>query len=134
MVGTNNPFNIRYRKQNVWLGQFSSFDGFSCFSEMEFGIRAACMLVMRTYRKYGLLSVGGIITRFAPPSENKTDNYIAFVIGKMCCFPFTVMNTIPDYVSLLRWMSVFEGNPVSEKQILDVINKYKIVPYKGCRK
>ena len=36
---------------------------------------------MRTYRKkYGLTTIRGIINRFAPPSENNTENYVRY-----CC-------------------------------------------------
>lgn len=74
----NNPLNIRYNKENNWRGQIGSVRGFCQFDNIDHGIRAACRLVMN-YPKP--LSVKGIISRWAPPTENDTKGYIRFVMA-----------------------------------------------------
>ena len=73
-----NPLNIRRVAGTRWKGQ-SSFQGdkdFVQFERMEWGIRAAFVL-LRTYSiKYKANCIQDIITRWAPPSENDTEKYI----------------------------------------------------------
>ena len=73
-----NPLNIRRVAGTRWKGQ-SSFQGdkdFVQFERMEWGIRAAFVL-LRTYAiKYKANCIQDIITRWAPPSENDTEKYI----------------------------------------------------------
>lgn len=80
----NNPLNIRRVPGQHWKGQEppsnSPLKGedreFVQFSSVEYGIRAAFVL-LRTYsRKYKLNCIRDIITRWAPPSENDTERYI----------------------------------------------------------
>ena len=130
MIGRCNPFNIRQSAGNNWLGSVGSTRGFVDFVNMDFGIRAAAILIMRTYRKKNVLTVSEIINRFAPSSENDTRRYVDFVCSRMSCFPFDIPGK-SDYPSLLSAMSVFEGNPVSYVDICFVLAKFNIVPYKN---
>ena len=74
----NNPLNIRRVAGTKWKGQ-SSFQGdkaFVQFEKMEWGIRAAFVL-LRTYSiKYKANCIADIIKKWAPPSENDTERYI----------------------------------------------------------
>lgn len=59
---------------------------FAVFTDMVFGVRAA-LKILRTYmaeppRGHGIKTVRGIVSRWAPPSENATDNYIRIVCGR----------------------------------------------------
>lgn len=130
MIGKNNPFNIRHNAGNHWLGQSVNLEshGFCNFDSLDFGIRAACMLIMRSYRKKGVLSVDEIIHRFAPPSENRTDKYVQYVCNFMGVMPFSIPKP-SEFVSLLLAMSRYEGNPLFPYQILSVIHKFGIKPY-----
>ena len=77
-IKNNNPGNIRHGTQ-TWAGEdIKSHDpAFVCFKTPEYGIRAI-MKIMRTYYdKYSLITIRMIITRYAPPSENNTEAYIA---------------------------------------------------------
>lgn len=56
----------------------SSDSAFKEFETMEWGYRAMFVLLDSYYRK-GLRTIGDMIMRYAPPMENMTDNYIAFV-------------------------------------------------------
>ena len=50
------------------------------FKSMEWGWRAAFSLLTKTYyRKYRLDTIRKIISRWAPPNENKTQAYIEHV-------------------------------------------------------
>ena len=128
MIGKNNPFNIRV-SNSKWIGSNGSERGFVCFDHRKFGIRAACILVMRSYRKLGVLTIQEIIERYAPSVENDSDSYVRFVCQRLGCFPFDIPGRL-TYPSLLSAISVFEGNPVSYDEIINVIREFKIVPYK----
>ena len=73
-----NPLNIRRVASTEWIGQarLQTDRKFVKFDSMEWGIRAACC-ILRTYaRRYGAVCVADIISRWAPPSENNTEQYI----------------------------------------------------------
>ena len=91
----NNPLNIRKVPGTHWKGEvlpsiqggagggslpsIQGGDGggsFVRFSSIEFGLRAAFVL-LRTYSaKYHANCIRDIISRWAPPSENNTEKYI----------------------------------------------------------
>ena len=83
-IRNNNPLNIR--KGNNWKGERQpQLDReFEEFQTMELGIRAAFKL-MRNYitgfsgRTVKFNTIRLLIRRWAPPSENATQNYIDFV-------------------------------------------------------
>lgn len=78
----NNPLNIRFNSANNWDGQTGSDGAFCKFSSMYYGLRAAGRL-MKTYRdKYKADTIGEIIARWAPQSENNTASYTQFVVMK----------------------------------------------------
>ena len=84
-IRANNPSNID-RTSTAWKGQSvdqSSDPRFVVFDAPEWGIRAI-VRVLRSYRdKYGLRTVKGIISRWAPPNENATDAYYNTVAKKL---------------------------------------------------
>lgn len=130
MIGKNNPFNIRVSNSR-WIGSDGETRGFVNFCSLEYGVRAAAILVMRTYRMKSVCTISEIINRFAPPSENNTQRYIDFVCGQMSCFPFDIPKR-NEFSALLCAMSVYEGNPVSITDINEVLYEFNIKPYK-CR-
>ena len=105
-IRNHNPLNIR-RSKDQWKGQVereqsqvclnsAERDGlrpevkglaeaqndraFCQFKSLEYGWRAAFYLLTRTYyHKYRLDTIRGIISRWAPSSENDTSAYIANV-------------------------------------------------------
>ncbi|HIV32004.1 MAG TPA: structural protein P5 [Candidatus Alistipes excrementigallinarum] len=75
-----NPGNIR-RSRTRYKGEVrpSRDPEFKQFASLEWGYRAIFVL-LHTYRvRYGLGSLDGMIARWAPPSENRTDLYLRFV-------------------------------------------------------
>ena len=91
-IRNNNPLNIRLSKDK-WQGQInanvndndnnSSLKGESDFCQfytMEYGWRAAFVILCRTYYgKYGLKTIRDIVSRWAPAKENNTEAYIRHV-------------------------------------------------------
>ena len=79
----NNPLNIRFSAQNDWLGQSGNDRGFVDFQDDAFSYRAADQLISSYATNRGARSVRDVISVYAPPNENDTDNYIRFVSGQM---------------------------------------------------
>lgn len=82
-IRNNNPLNIRIG--NVWLGEVMCPTDleFEQFMSMEYGLRAAFVILRRYIRHYHLDTVQQIVSRWAPRSENQTDSYIATVCQQM---------------------------------------------------
>jgi hypothetical protein len=80
MIAENNPGNIRYYP--AFKGCVGSTKGFCKFSTLGFGYRAILTLLTTYYTKYGLTTIRGIVSRYAPPSENNTESYINLVSRK----------------------------------------------------
>lgn len=86
-IGTanRNPLNIRHSPANRWLGLHPtqpSVKGFCKFIAPAYGYRAAVVLIKTYMRRHGLRTPAQIIARWAPPSENRTELYIACVCGR----------------------------------------------------
>ena len=80
-IRNNNPLNIR-RSKDQWKGLSKTQNdrSFCQFESLEYGWRAAFYLLTRTYyHKYRLYTIRGIVSRWAPSSENNTEAYIANV-------------------------------------------------------
>ncbi|MEQ5135844.1 structural protein [Providencia alcalifaciens] len=78
-IRNNNPGNIDYNPANKWQGQLPMDKviepRFCRFESPEYGIRAL-MKLLSTYHKKGFNTVSKMISRWAPPNENVTQNYI----------------------------------------------------------
>ena len=88
-IRNNNPLNIR-RSGDKWQGQVNvnvnvNVNGsgeaeFCVFSSMEYGWRAAFVILCKTYYgKYKLRTIRDIVSRWAPAKENNTAAYIRHV-------------------------------------------------------
>lgn len=137
----NNPLNIRYRECNNWQGQLSPKKGFCEFKSLYYGYRAAVILLNR-YKKNGVCTVRQIVSRWAPPSENNTDNYVSFVVSWMndriaVSLPFmndfiynenSVITYREDAIFLLFAMTVYEqgyyDSSVRNELELAVVNNF----------
>lgn len=124
MIGQNNPFNIRSSFSH-WKGQDGETRGFCNFKHIDYGIRVALYLLMRSYRRQGLKTISAIISRFAPISDNNTFNYIYYVSNKTGIAMHRDLKSKMDYFLVLHFMSCMEGSPVSLQQISEVYNKFK---------
>lgn len=82
-IRNNNPLNIRFCSHNNWLGKVQfhqrTDESFEEFTEMKYGFRAACRLIQVYVQRHRCSTIHSIVLRFAPPSENYTDEYYKFV-------------------------------------------------------
>jgi len=83
-IRNNNPGNIR-RSADPWQGlaKDQNDDAFFQFSEAKWGIRALARVLISYQDKHGLRTVRAIISRWAPPVENKTSSYIDHVARRL---------------------------------------------------
>ncbi|MGA4191064.1 hypothetical protein ACI2UG_04360 [Ralstonia nicotianae] len=78
-----NPGNIRYgdfARRYGAIGQDGS--GFAVFPDAATGT-AAMQALLRSYGERGLNTVGGVVGRWAPPSENDTSSYAKAVAKRL---------------------------------------------------
>jgi hypothetical protein len=65
-----NPGNIRWDQRTQWQGMTGADDdGFIVFESVEWGIRAMAR-VLNSYRNRGVITLGNIITTWAPAEDN----------------------------------------------------------------
>lgn len=96
-IRNNNPLNIR--KGNNWQGErpVQHDPDFEEFESMQMGIRAAFKL-MRNHitgfngRRPRFNTIRKLIAVWAPPSENSTDKYVAFVCKQTGYSPVEILD------------------------------------------
>ncbi|WP_323111458.1 hypothetical protein [Klebsiella quasipneumoniae] len=82
-VRNNNPGNLEANSSNPWIGQTGSDGRFAKFETPEHGIRALGRNLI-SYQRQGIDTVGEIINRWAPPSDNNdTAAYIKAVCAQL---------------------------------------------------
>lgn len=116
-----NPGNIRLSKV-FYRGEVqpSQDAAFKQFSSMEWGYRAMFVLLDTYARRYGLNTIRGMISRYAPPSENNTEAYIAAVCEWTGIAADEVLDTRSrrDMVPIVVAMSRIEnGTPALRPQV-----------------
>ena len=76
----NNPGNIRCSPTR-YIGEKTPSEDpeFKQFVSIEWGYRALFVLLDAYRRCHGIDTIEKIISRYAPPQENDTENYIRFV-------------------------------------------------------
>lgn len=84
MIKRNNPFNVKYSSRNNWQGQIGQKNGFCVFANLEDGVRAGVICILRNLeatkdKRHELYRLDKMVARFAPPFENYTELYISFV-------------------------------------------------------
>lgn len=134
MIAQNNIFNIRVGSS--WLGSSGSYKGFVCFRSVDFGIRA-WLILMRTYRhKYMITTIQGIVSRFAPSSENDTARYIAFVARCSVLPADAFLSSDDQYYEIAIWMARMESGyslKVSDVRRVARLYNIQIVPVNEVR-
>lgn len=114
-VRNNNPGNIEDGPFAKSLPGYKGSDGrFAIFETPEAGAGAQTAL-LASYGKRGLNTVGAIINRWAPPSENDSAGYARFVAQKLGVSPDTPLNmSDPKTLQALAGaIKQFEGGPSS---------------------
>jgi hypothetical protein len=118
-IKNNNPGNIKI-SGDEWVGAVGHDGKFIKFSRIEYGIRAMAK-ILRTYQnKHGLKTIRDIIHRWAPKTENKTEDYIKFVSRETGIPPDQALNLNKDgpLALIINTMIKFENsNTVPAKTI-----------------
>lgn len=116
MIGKNNVLNIRASKSFSWAGQTGATRGFCDFDGIEMCRRAGLYLLMRSYRRAGVVKLEEVIKRWAPPTENNTSNYVDFVCKRSGLQRGFVLRFLSDFASVLAAMEIMEiGVPASKR-------------------
>ena len=122
-LDNRNPGNIRQSKVR-YRGEVrpSRDPAFKEFESLAWGYRAIFVL-LDTYRiRHGLDTLRGMISRWAPPSENHTDAYIRAVAADTGLDPDERLNTrdartmIPVAAAISR---VENGTPADMRQVAE---------------
>lgn len=122
-VRNNNPLNIRHNPRNRWLGlSINQTDPSFCqFDNMVYGVRAAMVLLRNYAIQLKRCTVKDYITRWAPPSENNTQNYIDFIC-KQIDYPSNInlyFRDRPRFIAMVRAMGKMESNYIIPDEILN---------------
>ena len=109
----NNPGNIKISPTN-WKGKVPAHlntDGiFEQFYTIDDGIRASLVNLTTYYNRYQLRTIRGIISRWAPASENPLSSYIDFAVS--CMNRHADENLQVDAIPYLaNCIFVFENRP-----------------------
>lgn len=130
-----NPLNIRFNPVNHWIGQVGEHNGFVVFDSNRYGIRAAYKLLETYWKKYHCRTIRDFITRWAPPCENPTENYIRYVTDRFQK-SLDVPSFSPDFIlgrtfatskdnlaRLIKFMADFEtpDNNIEFTTILQIV-------------
>ena len=124
----NNPLNIRFNPANKWQGQTGNLKGFCTFRNQAYGFRAAYKIICN-YIKNGYSTVRYIVSRWAPPTENNTENYIRFVENEtLIPDDLELRNeSIHDYwtiIIILRAMAKMECGKDYDEQMINLFINY----------
>lgn len=120
-IRNNNPGNIRY-DGTQWQGLAGNDNGYAIFDSAASGLRALAK-VLNTYRiKHGLQTVRGIISRWAPVSENDTAAYVDHVSALLAVSPDAPLDFDKDQLLGLMGAIIKHENgkqPYSDAQLMD---------------
>lgn len=78
-IRNNNPLNIRRGIKWKGLDAIQDDPVFCQFRTATMGFRAAFICMRTYYNKHNCRTITDIIHRWAPPSENATNNYVGWV-------------------------------------------------------
>ena len=123
---TRCPFNIRASK-NMWLGLAGAHLGFAKFENLTYGVRAGIILV-RNYVERGFNTIEQLVKRYAPDSENNTQNYINFVSCYVQISPYQYLLSDTDHIfRLCQAITCFEcGYELRYEDFLSIVKQFNI--------
>lgn len=124
-IRNNNPGNIR--KGTTFDGQLPLAEqtdkSFIRFKSMEYGLRAMFRLINTYGKKYGIYTIEGIISRWAPPSDNNnTEDYIEAVCKRTGLDRKTRIEkdfTTEEFKALVKAMCYVESYYTPSDRMLD---------------
>jgi len=125
-IRNNNPGNIR-KSGDAWQGLSAEQPdkAFFTFDDVTYGIRALTKILLKYRTSYGLNTIRGIITRWAPPSENNTAAYINHVCKVTELGPDDALNYPDDLPGLVSAIILHENGtqPYEDEVIQAGIDK-----------
>ena len=104
-IRNNNPLNIRYVERNNWKGRTDiNTDGeFEQFISLEWGIRAAFVLIHNYIYIYSQKTIQAIVSRWAPWDDNNNpESYAHRVAREIGGTP----NTKPDFRDMFLMVAI----------------------------
>lgn len=107
----NNPGNLRI-SGDVWVGEVTTTDkSFKQFRSIKYGYRAMIKLLQNYSRLFGCRTLRQMINRYAPPSENHTDNYLKVISSRTGVLPdaTVAINNQDEMCRIVAAMSFVEN-------------------------
>lgn len=121
-LANRNPGNIRHSASR-YRGEVrpSRDPSFKEFEAIEWGYRAIFVTLDTYRRKYGLNTIRGMISRWAPPNENHTEAYIRTVSDRTGIAPDTVLDThlAPTMIPIVAAISEVENGVKADFQAIE---------------
>ena len=133
----NNPLNIRYSSANNWQGKVTpNTDGaFEQFTTMAYGYRAALYLI-RKYISSGINTVAKVIAKWAPATENNTNDYIQRVCDTTGYTPTTILNSNNEaqLCNLVYAMAIVENGKTPMPDYDEIKDGWKLLTGSSSQK
>lgn len=104
----NNPFNIKFRTSIQWRGQTGTDGTFVVFNTALNGLRAGMINIHTKFTRDGANTVRALMNILSPSSENPTENFIAFVSGKLSVSPEQPLQFLQIIIPLSQAIVTFE--------------------------
>lgn len=75
-IRNNNPGNIRHGARWQGMAEVQQDNAFITFESPKYGIRAMARVLNNYQKLHGISTIEGIISRWAPSTENDTGSYV----------------------------------------------------------
>lgn len=121
-VAYHNPGNL-VKSSSVWVGETERQGRFTAFRSAHYGLRALCIVMLRYEQRHHVDTLEKFVHRFAPPSENNTDEYINFLSSKLGIGRRQKISISACLPSLVKAVIKFEQGdmPYNDAQLLMAI-------------
>lgn len=118
-IRNNNPGNIR-NVGDTYIGEVKTYGSFKVFSTMNYGFRAM-FCCFNTKIKRGVNTIRGIISEWAPSSENDTEVYIRNVCERTGLKEDQVLDirNEKDMIALARAICLQENSECPHKTVIE---------------
>jgi len=123
-IRNNNPGNIRFNPDVIWIGQNGhDDDGFATFRSPEDGLRAVAVLLRHYHVYHHCDTLVDYVARWAPPAENDTRAYIHYMGRYLTVGPNTVLDLDVELPGMVNGIVEYENGecPYDQDTILRAI-------------
>lgn len=129
MKHVNNPLEVRALTNNAWLGSVYRDGATVVFDTLEHGVRAAAIVLMRTYRKQKINTIREIIDRWAPSVDKPSIDFCDYVSKHTNIPARSILRSRYVYAQVIYYMWAYiqqEKPSISMLEILGIIQRNKI--------